>query len=333
MLKLYPKLFKGKNGRKITFLLWNILYLLGALTLYFAFNTVNVIQNLLCLTLKTVFLFMLQRLLFQKGGAVNLFTVLSFLVGRDLTVSVMSVVFYRYLWDGLFNIMLNCSGSIETTAEIAAFNFRLFLLDALTTAIAVAGYVGLLALYLKIIKKSFRKKDYRLQRRESVFLILPLISSLCISVTVRIMEFNESGAVYYDIFDIAPAAMLFIPLVDILLLGTNIAVVILFQSLVDYNEEKSKRDLLENQIAQMRGEITEIRDIYSDIRGLRHDMKNHIENISLYVQRTGDNDKLLSEYIGSMEKAVDRLDFSYSTGNPICDIILHRKRGEAEKTE
>lgn len=326
--------FKEKNGRTATFAAWNIMYLLGELVLYFAFNTVNVLQNIICLTAKIVFLMILQRLLFYNGGAANWFTVFSFLVGSNLTVSIISVVVYRYIWDMLFGALVSMSENIEL--ETGNFSWEqwqltLFFMNAFVSFLAVAGYIAILALYLKIIKKSFRKKDYRLQRKESVFLILPLVASLVISVTMRVMEFNEIGEVYSDIFDVVPVTKLFIPITHILLLCTNIATVILFQSLVEYNEEKNKSDLLESQIAQMRGEITEIQDIYSDIRGLRHDMKNHIENISLYVKRTGSEDKLLSEYIGSMEKAVDRLDFSFNTGDPICDVIIHRKSGEAEK--
>lgn len=326
--------FKEKNRRTVTFLVWNTLYLLGAMVLYFAFNTVNVLQNIICLALKVVFLMILQRLLFHKGGAANWFTVFSFLAGRTLTVSIIAVIVYRYIWDFLFNrfMLLSeepTSGGGEYSPQ--RWQLSLFALDAFVTILAVAGYIMLFYLYLNIIKKKFRKKDYRLQRNESVFLILPMVASLVISVTMRAMEFNESGEAYSDIFDIVPVAKLFVPVTDMLLLSTNIAVVILFQSLVEYNEEKNRRDLLENQIARMRGEITEIQDIYSDIRGLRHDMKNHIENISLYIKRTGTEDKLLSEYIGSMEKAVDRLDFSFNTGDPICDVIIHRKSGEAEK--
>lgn len=325
---------KEKNSGKVTFLVWNTLYMLGMIVLYFAFNTVNVFQNIVCLTARIVFLIILQRLLFCKGGAINWFTVFSFQVGSGLTISIISVVVYRYIGDLLFGWLVSLLEKAESDTGIISvghWELSLFIIDLFVSVLAVAGHIVTLALYLKIIKKSFRKKDYRLQRNESVFLILPLVASLVISVTVRAMEYNEPGEVYSDIYDVVPVTKLFIPMTDILLLGSNVATVILFQSLVEYNEEKNKRDLLENQIVQMHGEIAEIQDIYADIRGLRHDMKNHIENISLYIKRTGTEDKQLSEYIGSMEKAVDRLDFSFDTGDPICDVIIHRKSGEAEK--
>lgn len=326
---------KEKNGRRSTFAVWHIIYMLGALVLYYAFNTVNVLQNIICTVLRIVFLLILQRLLFHKAGAINWFTVCSFLVGRTLTVSIMAVLVYRILGDTHIDILYGISERVEMNSEQFLIEYGhtvLFVLDAITSVIAAVGFILALKLYLSIIKKSFRKKDHRLQRKESVFLIFPLAASFCISITVRMMEFTENPEIYSDIFDVVPFTIFFIPFVDFLLLCTNIASVILFQSLVEYNEEKNKRDLLESQISRMESEIKEIQDIYSDIRGLRHDMKNHITDISMYVKKAlGKDDPIIEGYIGKMTETVDRLDFSFNTGNPITDIIVHQKGMEAEK--
>lgn len=326
---------KAKNGRRSTFAVWHIIYILGALALYYAFNTVNVFQNIICVALRIAFLMILQRLLFHNGGAINWFTVFSFLVGRTLTVSIMSVLVYRILGDTHIYILYGIAEIAGTGSEQFLLEYAdkvLFTLNVITSVIAAVGFILTLRLYLNIIKKSFRKKDHRLQRKESVFLIFPLAASLCISITVRMMEFTENPEIYSDIFDVVPVTIFFIPFVDLLLLGTNIGAVILFQSLVEYNEEKNKRDLLESQISRMESEIKEIQDIYSDIRGLRHDMKNHITDISMYVKKAlGKDDPIIDGYIGKMTETVDRLDFSFNTGNPITDIIVHQKCVEAEK--
>lgn len=79
-------------------------------------------------------------------------------------------------------------------------------------------------------------------------------------------------------------------------------------------------------------EIIEIQDIYTDMRGLRHDMRSRIANISLLVKNVaGSVNEELESYIGKMEETVSQLDFPYQTGNPITDIIIHQKGQEAEK--
>lgn len=70
----------------------------------------------------------------------------------------------------------------------------------------------------------------------------------------------------------------------------------------------------------------EIQNTYTDMRGLRHDMRSHIANISLLVKgAVSPVNEELESYIGKMEETVSRLDFSYQTGNSITNIIIHQK--------
>ena len=141
----------------------------------------------------------------------------------------------------------------------------------------------------------------------------------------------ENGTMGF-IFDTVPATLFWVPVICILLLGTVIANVTLFQSVVHYHEENRIRTLLENQVLQMQKEVQEIQEIYTDMRGLRHDLKGHINNITQYVkkQSNAENEEL-NGYIRNMEETVSRLDFGYQSGNPITDIILHQKRQDAER--
>ena len=77
----------------------------------------------------------------------------------------------------------------------------------------------------------------------------------------------------------------------------------------------------------MQKEIREIQDIYTDMRGLRHDLRGHINNITQYVKKHNNfEDDELNDYIRNMEETVRRLDFGYQSGNPITDIIIHQKQ-------
>lgn len=105
-----------------------------------------------------------------------------------------------------------------------------------------------------------------------------------------------------------------------------------FSECGQYHEENRKCTLLENQIQQMQKEVQEIQDIYADMRGLRHDLRGHINNITQYVKKQNNTDvEELNNYIRNMEETVSRLDFGYQTGNPITDIIIHQKKQEADR--
>lgn len=134
------------------------------------------------------------------------------------------------------------------------------------------------------------------------------------------------------VYDSVPETLFWIPVICVLLLGAVIANVILFQNVVQYHEENRKRTLLENQVLQMQKEVQEIQDIYTDMSGLRHDLRGHINNIMQYVKKYNNADEEeLNGYIRNMEKTVSRLDFGYQSGNPITDIILQQKKLDAER--
>lgn len=141
----------------------------------------------------------------------------------------------------------------------------------------------------------------------------------------------ENGMIGF-IFDTVPATLFWVPIICILLLGTVIANVTLFQSVVHYHEENRIRTLLENQVSQMQKEVQEIQEIYTDIRGLRHDLRGHISNITQYVKKYSNEEvDELNCYIRNMEETVDRMEFSCQTGNAITDIIIHQKKQETDR--
>lgn len=176
----------------------------------------------------------------------------------------------------------------ESEAEVCQFssgkemletgeNFAISFLDiAMEEMSGLLFYAFLLSVYLLLISKKFVRKDYLLQTHENVFLILPCIATLCISITIKMMIISVENGMTVIVYDSVPTTKFWIPVICVLLLFTIIASVILFQKLVQYNEEAVKRAILENQVRQMQKEIEEIQDIYTDMRGLRHDMRSHL---------------------------------------------------------
>ena len=112
----------------------------------------------------------------------------------------------------------------------------------------------------------------------------------------------ENGMTIF-VYDTIPATKFWIPVICFLLLSTIIANVVLFQKLVQYSEETGKCAMLENQARHMQKEIAEIQDIYTDMRGLRHDMRSHLAGIAALVRNSaGLENKELESYIGKWRK-------------------------------
>ncbi|MCM1173270.1 MAG: GHKL domain-containing protein [Clostridium sp.] len=292
----------------------------------FSFHEVTGIILNICILLS------MQLLFFKVDLQKQFFVVFSFVAGREIVkhiVSVLSIAFGE-LQNKLLNILLE--KDILNTMDRVYLWLNLSVIVLMLVDLLV--YALLLFLYVFLISRTFIKKDYPLHLQENMFLILPCITALCISVTIKKLIISVENGMTIMVYDTVPAAKFWVPFICVLLFLTMIASVVLFQKLVEYNEETKKRAILENQVQQMQREISEIQDVYTDMRGLRHDMRSHLANISLLVkQEDGSANEELERYIGKMEDTVKKLDFAYQTGNPITDIIIHQKRQEIEKKQ
>ena len=319
---------KQKYGKKAVLAVWGAAYFLIQILVFEILDARFPISEIVGIIINVCVLLLMQFIFFEKDMQKQLFVAFSFVAGKEIIkyiVSVFSIAFTG-LWDKTFDILLAKSVTLDKLYRWEYISI------AVIAVVCVLFYAFLLSIYLLLISRKFVKKDYLLQIQENVFLILPCIVALCISVTIKMMIRSIENGVTVLIFDTVPATKFWIPVICVLLLSAIVASVILFQKLVQYNEETGKRAILENQVRQMQKEIVEIQDIYTDMRGLRHDMRSHIANISLLVKNVaGTVNEELESYIGKMEETVSKLDFTYQTGNPITDIIIHQKGQEAEK--
>ena len=324
------KLLKAKTSRKIALFAWAFLYFVFECLIEERISTADPIHIILKVAADMVMVLLLLMILYQKDLSKQFFVAVSFIGGKKIIIYVTTVMSIGLNYAGWkISDAFLAKGWIDSMEEAEKWTAAS---NGMIGAITVLTYLLLLAAYLSVIAVKFVKKNYRLQEHENAFLLFPSIASLCISITLQMMILSTEKGVTGTIFDRVPATLFWVPLICILLLGVNVSSVILFQKMVQLNEEERKRSALENQIKQMQREITEIQDIYADMRGLRHDMRSHLESIAAVIGRTdGKEREELDSYIGQMEETVGRLDFAYRTGNAITDVILHQKKQEAEK--
>ena len=324
------KFLRCRHSERLTLFAWIGLYFAVHFLLSELIATAYPYDGLIRAVTSIAIDLLLQLLLYKKEPLKQVFVAVSFTAGRNIIrhiTVVLNSILYKVFYD-LFSDYISQIDSIEKAERWSILS------NTVTWSAVIITYSLLLAIYFSILSKKFTVKDYRFQPHEYAFLILPNIAILSISITLQMLVISVEDEIMVVIFDKVPATMFWIPLICVLLLGVNISSVILFQRLLQLGEEKHKRNLLENQITQMQREIEEIQDIYADMRGLRHDMRSHLESIAAVIGRTAGRDREeLNGYIGQMEKTVSRLDFAYNTGNPITDVIIHQKKQEAEKQQ
>lgn len=322
------KFLRGKYQKKVVLFAWTSLYYMLQSLVLDKIDRSYPLNDLAGVLGDIVFVLLLLMLLYNKDFLKQLFVAVSFVAGKEIIKYIIVVMNYGEHWAiSKFSIVL--LKKITTMKEVEMWSAVFGVANGLVNILL---YALLLIVYLSIISRKFVRRDYHFKIHEYAFLILPSVSTLCISITLKILIFTVENGMTVIMFDKVPATMFWVPLICFLLLGVNISSVMLFQKLVQLGEEERKRAILESQMVQMQREIEEIQDIYADMRGLRHDLKSHLESIAAVIRRISGKDKEeLDNYIEKMETTVSRLDFAYRTGNPITDIIIHQKKQEAEK--
>lgn len=322
-------LLKPRYEKKLTVIIWTIIYLAVDIIIY---EILGIDRDVMGVVVNLVLLFALQSLLFKWDYKRQIFVTFSFAAGRGLIKYIISVLYYliSMLTGGIIERIISSSDGM--TLERADYILTTFMI--VQGIICVAVYVIILCVYLKTLSRKYIYKGYETSFGENIFLVFPCFAALCVSITMRILilRFNEGVGVL--VYEQVPETVFWIIVICVLLLGTIIATMMLFQYLIERNEDSRKQVILENQVEQLHREIEDIEEIYSDLRGLKHDMRSHLNNITQYAKGVGNGDtREIDEYIGQIEDAVNRLDFSSKSGNPITDIIIYQRQQEARKQE
>ena len=90
----------------------------------------------------------------------------------------------------------------------------------------------------------------------------------------------------------------------------------LFSKQIDKHLAAYQRELIETHYA-------EVENMYKQIRGWRHDYRNHIQVMKAYAA-SGDMNAI-KKYLGELETDLCTVDTVIKTGNPMADAILNSK--------
>lgn len=93
-------------------------------------------------------------------------------------------------------------------------------------------------------------------------------------------------------------------------------------NLIDKRIERFQSELIEKQ-------VREIQNMYRQVRGWRHDYRNHIQNMK--TQLSEGNYEGLDSYLSQLSDDLDTVDTVIKTGNVMADAILNSKLNTAAK--
>lgn len=105
--------------------------------------------------------------------------------------------------------------------------------------------------------------------------------------------------------------------------------IVVYQRIKERQKEEKENAVLEEQMEHIKNHIGEVERLYRDIRGLKHDMGNHItvlENLFMKNEK-----QELEKYLSELKMKWNESVINMKTGNPVTDVILLQKQKEAEE--
>ena len=175
-------LLKTRYEKKITVILWTIIYLAVDIVIY---EILGIDRDVMGIVINVAVLFALQSLLFKWDYKRQIFVTFSFAAGRGLIKYIISVLYYliSMLTGGIIERIISSSEGM-TLERANAVSTTILIIQGI---ICVAVYVIILYLYLKTLSRKYIYKGYETSIGENIFLVFPCFAAICVSITMRIL--------------------------------------------------------------------------------------------------------------------------------------------------
>ncbi len=194
----------------------------------------------------------------------------------------------------------------------------------------------LLHFMVKLMHHIYVRKEEKVSGKELGLLLLPLFSVLVgrfiLSFVVEVY-LVDTGQYIWNVhkkFEWLKIAYQIISFSSVLL------IIVIYQKIRNGKQREKEDAVLAEQERRLEGHIREVERLYGDLRGLRHDMGNHITVLeSLFLNH---EEEELKQYFTKLKEEFSLVRGSFGgcgegSGNPVTDIILTEKKRQAQAAE
>lgn len=268
---------------------------------------------------------------FYKGfRIITIFLAVSFQAIADISRYTIAILFAK-LGDLLLDL-LNFMIEQGIVSSDKAFGI---LINVFIIGVLILEYVAMSAFMFFSLKKLaavFCEKEHPVNVTELLFLLTPSAVGLMICTLLRIIMISAEDGKPKMLYEKYPVLIFIIPLILFLSLFSVFCGVKLFQDMIYRSRERSGRLVLENQVNTMREHMEETERVYSELRQIKHNMKNTLSVITQLSERNDKSaQKELKEYLSEISSDLDKTDLQFKTGNAVADALLNMKYHEAKR--
>jgi sensor histidine kinase YesM len=202
----------------------------------------------------------------------------------------------------------------------------------LMTGLGMLGMILLHSLFMLMFYLIFRKtmkNPPSINCGELVFLSVIDVVGIIFAYMVIDLSMVKLKNEVFVLFEVKRNMYVKIPVMVILMMIGEFSLIAVWKNYRNTLQKWQKSHVREEQLKQMKKRFEEVDTFYGDIRKVRHEMRNHMTNIKGLIANEKYNE--VDSYIEKLDDTIQGLDFKYSTGNPLCDVIINDKAGAAER--
>ena len=187
----------------------------------------------------------------------------------------------------------------------------------------------LLFLEIFISEKIYIRKNERMEWRELTLLASPyvaIIAGYWICSYLSDVYVNETGVYIWNNYPIYDGIRALFGIIAFL---AAITVMYSYQRMKQSQEDALQNALVSKQVEDLSRHVHTIEALYSDIRGIRHDINDHIMVLGNLLEKGNTDDAVT--YLSEWQNGFPMPEINAKTGNPVTDIVISEKRREAEE--
>ncbi len=187
----------------------------------------------------------------------------------------------------------------------------------------------LLFLEIFISEKVYIRKSERMEWRELTLLASPyfaIIAGYWICSFLSDVYVNETGVYVWNNYPIYDGIRALFGIIAFL---ATITVMYSYQRMKQSQEDALQNTLVSKQVEDLSRHVHTIEALYSDIRGIRHDINDHIMVLGNLLEKGNTDDAVT--YLSEWQNGFPMPEINAKTGNPVTDIVISEKRREAEE--
>lgn len=181
------------------------------------------------------------------------------------------------------------------------------------------------------VSRIIKSKRYEIDtEKEAAIYLLPSVVGIMLSAFVRLIAISIEDGNAVLIFNRYPSLYAVIPAVSLTLLTAVVLNFKLCQDMTGLQIGRSEKNILENQIEQMKNSLDETERFYDNLRSVRHDMKNSLATLQSLLEKKCPDDEEINRFFAEMNISSDEAGSPLHTGNAVSDAVIGRKFRYAE---